>query len=118
MNPRTGPVRVEEWIAGRTPPPPPALSTRLAEVARLLDEGRSGSGARHHDTVFQALIAGAEAVLRSLPAGRGAAIDLLAADALISYAFEAATDDCDRLGANAEEAMQRIAGIASRDREA
>jgi len=115
---KTGRIGVEEWVAGRTPPPPPALSARLAEVARSLDEGRCGSGVRHHDTVFQALLSGAEAVLRGLPAGRGAAIDLLAADALISYAFEAATDDCDRLGANAEEAMHRIATIASRDREA
>ena len=45
-------------------------------------------------------------------AGRGSALDLLAADALATYAFEAAADAPETLEEHAREAMKRIGALA------
>jgi hypothetical protein len=44
--------------------------------------------------------------------GRAAALDLLAADALATYAFEAAADDPDAIPARARAAMARLSSFA------
>jgi len=46
-------------------------------------------------------------------AGRESALDLLTVDALVTYAFEAASDDPDSLGDRASRAMTRLAATAS-----
>jgi len=43
---------------------------------------------------------------------RAHALDVLSADALLTYAFEAAADEPSRLTARADLAMQRIAALA------
>jgi len=43
---------------------------------------------------------------------RDSALDLLAVDALVTYAVEAAADDPDRLDARTEAALARIAELA------
>jgi hypothetical protein len=61
-------------------------------------------------------IAAAEVLLRELSkrpaAGRESALDLLTVDALVTYAFEAASDTPDSLAALAAEAMTRLAATA------
>jgi hypothetical protein len=45
------------------------------------------------------------------PMSRAQALDLLAADALLTYAFEAAADEPQSLVARADDAMLRIAEV-------
>ena len=51
-------------------------------------------------------------LLRSECTSRDSALDLLTADALLTYAFEAAGADIDTIGRRASEAMTRIASLA------
>ena len=52
-----------------------------------------------------------DGLLNSGSTSRGSALDLLAVDALVTYAFQAAADAPDRLEARAAHAMARIASI-------
>ncbi len=63
------------------------------------------------------LIDGAERTLRALlqsnATQRDGALDLLAADALVTYAFELAADEPEQLDGIATEAMRRLSAHAS-----
>jgi hypothetical protein len=67
--------------------------------------------------VWQECLSAAEHELARLLHGgcdhREMALDLLAIDALVTYAFEAAAEDPARLDARAGEAMTRIAALAA-----
>ena len=83
------------WLATREPVPPPALAARLRELlgARALEsEVRQAP---------ELLLDAGEAVLarllREAATTRESALDLLAADALVTYAFEAAGEEPDTL---------------------
>ena len=94
---------VEQWLAGRRPEPPAALRARLREVL--------SSGAVGRDAFLRA---GESLLARLLDedcATRGSALDLLVADALVTYAFEAAADEPASLEARAEAAMLEIAAL-------
>ncbi len=52
-------------------------------------------------------------LLQSNSTSRGSALDLLAADALVTYAFEAASDVPSGLEARASAAMTRIAALGA-----
>lgn len=97
------------WLDEREPVPPPALAVRLREVV----------GAQLHEPttdVADVFLAKAECLLTTLfgegRTTRATALDLLCADALVTYAFEAASDDPDRLGARAQRAITRISQLA------
>lgn len=85
---------VLDWLASRTPPPPaPLLSSLRGEV-----EGAAGAA----ELVVVLAHCGRRALERALagPAReRGTALALLAADALITYACEAAVEAEDVEGA-------------------
>ena len=102
---------IERWLEARTPRPPDALLARVAGALRAQD-----ASARVAD---RALAAG-ETMLRRLLAEdcttRDTAPDLLAADALVTYAFEADADagsDPAVVDARAAAAMQRISRLAA-----
>ena len=97
------------WLIDRQRVPPEPLSARLREVI----------GAQLHEStgdVADVFLATAEGLLTTLfgegRTNRATALDLLCADALVTYAFEAASDAPDRLGARAERAMMRISQLA------
>lgn len=96
-----------DWLATRQPRPPDALAAR---IAALLDGGPSWG-----DLVEMHLSA-ADRTLRALltrkATDRSAALDLLAADALVTYAFEAASDDPATLEARATTAMRQLSSAA------
>ena len=95
-------IRVRDWIAARQPSPPQALAQRLAE---LVGEDACNTPA----ALPESLLARAEELLARVATDRSAATDLLAADALITYAMEAAAEyglDVDAIAANA---AQRLA---------
>jgi hypothetical protein len=81
-----------------------------------LDSYHRSVGAAPAETPESYLAAG-ERLLTQLLRGdcnsRDCALDLLAADALVTYAFELAADDPSRIGDRAEQATARLAALAS-----
>jgi hypothetical protein len=102
-------VTAAEWIAARGPGVPPALAARCVEALGA-HAGAVGDG------IAAALLAAGERLLAEIVArpaqARDAALDLLAADALVTWAFEAAADDPASLGSHADAAMARIGRLA------
>ena len=100
-------MTVRDWLDTRRPAPPAALD---AEVRRALGPALGGDAS----TVRDASLAAAESLLAdALAAGcgdRAQAIGLLAADALVTYAFEAAAEEPESLGAAV--AVRRLARLA------
>ena len=102
-------MTVSDWITTRSPRPPDAL---LARVVGVLGT----DGARPADETANVCVAAAARQLQSLvDAGRferESAIDLLAVDALVTFAFEhastAARADLERLSG---EAIMRLGAL-------
>jgi hypothetical protein len=99
---------VRDWLASREPAPPAALRSRI-EAALVADLARDA------DELPDACLAAGErlvgALLRSNSTSRESALDLLAADALVTYAFEAASDTPTALAERASQAMSRMAEL-------
>ena len=99
---------VGEWLAALQPPPPPALADRLKLALAHF-------AAQDVDRVPEACLDAGEHLLDELLAtgstSRGSALDLLAVDALVTYAFQAAADSPERLEARAARAMARIGAL-------
>lgn len=92
-------VVLAEWLAAQRPEPPAALVERMQAIVA----GRSCASRDLSD----ALIDAAVSVFGNLSDERESAIDLLAADALITYAMQVAADsDVEQAAASA---MKRIA---------
>jgi len=102
----TTPAR--QWVAAHGEQPPVALRGRLDA---LLTTRESAGDA----PVSAALLsAGEELLAKILGSGstqRDAALDLLTADALVTYAFEAAAADPATLDAQASVAMRTISAL-------
>lgn len=97
-------VGVREWLHRRVPPPPPALAMSLASVV--------GDARCSKADIPALLIAKAEALVAKLGDGRDSANDLLAADALITYALEATAEHAGAIETTARLAMMSIARTA------
>lgn len=99
---------VGEWMARMDPAPPPALHQRLCDLVQP-------ASSRAVSEVPEACLEAGERLLDQLLASgstsRATALDLLAVDALITYAFQAAADDPTRLEQRAARAMARIAAL-------
>jgi hypothetical protein len=92
------------------PTPPTALAERLhALLHPRLNDRSTGT--------YDALLGTAESLLSELIelgcAQRDRALDLLAVDALVTYAFEAAAESPDTLADRATSAMSAIARLAT-----
>jgi len=102
-------VTLADWLRQRTPTPPAELSARIQQtLGDRCDADASAASAM--------CLAAAEDLLRELlsrpSAGRESALDLLTVDALVTYAFEAASDDPDSLAERADQAMTRLVATA------
>ena len=96
------------WLASRPQPPPAPLAARITVAL--------GSAADDDvaDTTRVCLEAAERVLTRLVGAGggeRGEAADLLAADALVTYALEFAADVPDRFASDAVGAMERLGGL-------
>jgi hypothetical protein len=103
-------MTAEEWLVARDPAPPASLAERLRRVL-----ARHDPAARARPSAELYLTAGEELLQELLLDGctsRESALDLLTADALVTYAFEAASLEPELLGARAQHAMTRIAALA------
>lgn len=102
---------VGAWIATCEPSPPPALHQRLQEML-------APWAAEPVSAVPDACLTAGESALNTLLASgstsRATALDLLAVDALVTYAFQLAADDPTRIEARAAAAMARIAALPER----
>ena len=99
---------IADWLGEREPAPPDALLRRLRDAL--------GSDTRLDATeaAERCLAAGERVlatVLREDEASRDYALDLLAADALVTYAFEAASERPAALSDCAARAMSSIAAL-------
>lgn len=103
------------WIESRTPAPPASLRARLREIVATRAAERAAGGLPGDASVADALISSADWLLaRLLSDGcltRRSAVDLLAADALITYAFEASSDEPATIEARAARAMARLSAL-------
>jgi hypothetical protein len=103
-------MTLSRWLDARRPVPPPALRARI-------DQALAGSLETDADGACEACLRAGErvveALLRDNATARESAIDLLAADALVTYAFEAASDRPKELASLATDAMARIAALGS-----
>ena len=102
-------MTLAEWLQARTPTPPATLLARLDALVARLD---AASGPDVADVLIGASERLLAELLREGGSTRDSALDLLAADALMTYAFEAAADDIARLDERAAQTMARIASIA------
>ncbi len=94
-------MTLRSWLASREPAAPVKLVERLSEII--------GSNAMDGGMSADVLLTSGVATLRSALSDRDGALDLLAADALITYAMEAAADECSTMDETAAEAIRRIA---------
>lgn len=99
---------LDAWLDARRPVPPGALRARI-DAALGPDLHADSGGAA------ETLLTAGERLVRSLlvedATSRDSAIDLLAADALVTYAFEAASERPADLSSRAATAMARIASL-------
>ena len=105
---------LREWLDSRTPPPPPHLAQRISEaVAESVD----GSPESATSSVPELLTTAAIRLLERTTSGgavspaRASALDLLAADALLSYAVEAAAEDCATFVETPNAMIERLSAI-------
>jgi hypothetical protein len=94
-------------------PPPAGLADRVQAALREFGGAGAGAGAPYSPesciTACEALL---DRLLRAGCATRAAATDLLVADALVTYAFEAASTEPARLEERARDAMARLSALA------
>ena len=100
-------IRVADWIRARVPAPPEALSRRMSEVV-------GDDVCESPASLPEALIARAEEMLTQIGNDRSSATDLLVADALITYAMEAAAEYSLDVESIAEGVAVRLATVANR----
>jgi len=94
------------WLASRVPVAPPALVRCVQETFAAHPEWE---GLDRTAALVEAAGALRDAVLRGAPASRDSALLLLAADACVTYAFEAAADAPATLVARARQAERQLA---------
>ena len=98
---------VSVWLRRRTPVPPPPLVARIEAMTAGLAGREASAGA---------FLSAAETAMGGLLHDgcltRGSALDLLAIDALVTYAFEVAADDPDQLEDCAARALARISVLS------
>jgi hypothetical protein len=99
-----------EWLTSREPEAPPALTTCVRE---LLESHPEWERLPRVDAFIEASELLLRRVLEGGAVARANALDLLAADACVTWAFEAAADDPRSIAGSAERAMRGIAAIAA-----
>ena len=95
-----------EWLEGREPAAPAGLQAQLQQLFGDHPEWDALPRAEAFVKASEFLL---ERVLRAESSARCVAMDLLAADACVTYGFEAAAGEPGTIGGLAEGAMERIA---------
>ena len=98
------------WVAKRRPEAPASLVT---SVEQALEAVSPRHGASRVESLIDAGCFLLRRVLAAAPASRASALDLLGADACITYAFEAAAGDPRRVAEWSERANRDIGNVAA-----
>lgn len=107
-------MKLSEWLDSRTPEPPEALESRVRNsLSAFLESEVEEGGGRTHEELLSAARSLLGTVLAAESAERGCAHDLLAADALVTYAFELASEDPDAVDTLAHAAMRSLGALAA-----
>lgn len=109
---------IKAWLHSRVPAPPDGLARRI-ETALPESAGSDPGGVAERLTEAALTILthlGHDETRQPESAGQSgrvsqAALDLLAADALVTYAAEAAADECQSFAATTDAMIARLAGI-------
>lgn len=97
------------WLAERSPAPPPRLAERIHEALGVrVNANAEGAPALCVDAAAELL----RELLSRSSTGRESALELLAVDALVTYAFEAAATNPASLTMTANAAMARLSLVA------
>lgn len=99
-----------DWLSHRTPAPPEELASAIRDALKARNITSSAPAPTELLETAQALL---QKVLETECDSRDAALDLLTADALVTYALEIA-NETSQLSGFAETAMSRLAGSESR----
>lgn len=94
-----------EWLRERRPEAPRSL---LVRMETLLGPAADHDGADLFTVLMDASARTLGDVIASPTAGRETALDLLAADAFATYAFEVSATSPDRLTTHARRALRRL----------
>jgi hypothetical protein len=101
-------VTLGEWLRERSPAAPERL---LARIERALGERVDVDASEAGNVCIDAAEAMLGDLLRQSSTGRESALDLLAVDALVTYAFEAASESPGSLSPLAQESLIRLASV-------
>jgi uncharacterized membrane protein len=96
-----------DWLSRRTPAPPEELASAIRAALKTKPDAEKDPSPTELLEAAQALL---EKVLKDDCARRESALDLLTADALVTYALEIATEKAASLRDFPEYAMDRLAG--------
>lgn len=109
-------MSVSRWIETRTPPAPAELQGHMAMLLAGGTHNAGESDAHGSDSLADPLLAACNValarVLDSGAASRDSALDLLSADAFVTYAFEAAADAPESISERSNAAMRQISDLA------
>jgi hypothetical protein len=95
-----------DWLSRRTPPPPEELATAIREALRARNITSDAPSSMELLETAQSLL---KKVLETECEAREAALDLLTADALVTYALEVGNDDPKQSGDFPERALETLA---------
>lgn len=101
-----------DWIARVEPKPPEPLLARMKKAIDLVEQSNERSIDARLIEAASTILDGecdTEAGVQGIVTVRAVALDLLAADALITYAMEAAADNCESMSNTAESALRLFA---------
>lgn len=105
-------MTIGAWLRARDPAPPEPLTARMLAALgsdALRDVGETGAVCL--DAASRIL----DALMREERPGRESALDLLAADALVTCAFEVMGEGGEELDATTSQAMLHLAELAGAD---
>jgi len=99
-----------DWLSRRTPPPPDELATAIREALRARDITTDAPSSMELLETAQSLL---QKVLETECAAREAALDLLTADALVTYALEVGNEAPNGLGDFSARALTTLANAGA-----
>ncbi len=100
-------MTLHDWLERRDPIPPPALRQRVRELVDAVAPAGDPTA-----TLLAAAEAALQGLVRDGSLDRAAALDLLAVDALVTYAFESAAESPGGIPVQSAEAMARLSRVA------
>lgn len=105
-------MTIGEWLESREPKPPAEL---MAAIRKALGNDVDADADEAPAVLLTAAERGLRRIATGPETGRPVADDLLAVDALTTYALEAATETLKSFGGFADEAMKRFGGVPPDD---